>query len=517
MANEPSSQARQRLRAGVQALARGVPVLRRRLAPLHGHRVRSWLGLIVVSLTGLLLGILLGGHVRQDVGPFSAQFSLVPSLRGGTDVQLPPLGAVAVRSHAGPAHLTINLSTLDSDRTRRLVTDPNGVVEASNTAVGDITRGVSRLILQSTAVALLGAMLLAALVYRSMRRIAISGGIALAVMLSCLGVAALTFRREALSEPRYEGLLVNARTVVGDARRIANDYGAYRDQLQRMVTNVTHLYTTVNTLPLYEPPDNTIAVLHISDMHLNPSAWSVVQTVVQQFHVNVVVDTGDITDWGSEPELSYVDQIGRLGVPYLYVRGNHDSRRTQAAVAAQRNAIVLDDTVTTVDGLTFAGIGDPRFTPDKSTELTDPAALARLNAGLRVVGTTLARTIETRTTAVDVALIHDPAMAPPLAGLVPVVLAGHVHHRDIQELDVVQPARSPRTLLMVEGSTGGAGLRGLDSGEPLPLQLSVLYFAPEVGLQAYDDISVGGTGLSRVALERHVVKPAPVANTAPTR
>jgi predicted MPP superfamily phosphohydrolase len=488
-----------------------------RLAPLHSHPVRRWAATMVVTFAGVLLGVLLGGHVRDDVGPFSAEFSVQPSVTGGSELQLPPLGAVEVASHAGPVHLAINLSTLDNARTRRLVANPNGLVVASSTVGGDVTRGIARLIWQTTGAALLGALILAALVFRSARRVAVCGGIALAVMAASFGTAVLTFRRQALNEPRYVGLLVNARTVVGDARRIAGDLEAYRDQLQQMIINVSRLYTTVNTLPLYEPPDDTIKVLHISDLHLNPSAWSVIRTVVEQFKVNVVVDTGDITDWGSEPEESYVTQIGRLGVPYVYVRGNHDSARTQATVARQPNAVVLDDSVATVDGLTIAGIGDPRFTPDKSTTLANPAAVQQLDAGLRVVGRMLARTIQAKTTAVDFAMVHDPATAPPLAGVVPLVLAGHLHRREVRPLEVTPPSRVPQTLLMVEGSTGGAGLRGLESGQALPLDLSVLYFGPDHVLRAYDEISVGGTGLSQVALERHVVGPPPVPNSAPTR
>jgi hypothetical protein len=62
------------------------------------------------------------------------------------------------------------------------------------------------------------------------------------------------------------------------------------------------------------------------------------------------------------------------------------------------------------------------------------------------------------------------------------------------------------TRLMVEGSTGGAGLRGLEDEEPLPLAMSVLYFDENKVLQAYDDIRVGGTGQAQVTLERKVIK-----------
>jgi predicted MPP superfamily phosphohydrolase len=487
-----------------------------------GRRVRGWVsgtpgrrlvagaGLVAVTLLGAGLGLVLGGRVDQDVGPFEARFSLTPALTGGTALELPPLGAVTVDSHSGPARLTINLATLDSDRTISLVNQPDGLTRASATAVDDIGRGVARLLLRAVAVAVLGAMLLAALVYRDARRVAACGGLALAVMAGTLATAALTFRRASIAEPSYDGLLINARDVVGDAERIADRYDAYRDQLQRMVTNVSRLYGTITALPVYAPDTDTIKVLHISDLHLNPAAWSVVKTVVTQFDIDVVVDTGDITDWGSEPEATYVDAISTLGVPYVYVRGNHDSARTQQAVARQGNAVVLDNGITQAGGLRIAGIGDPRFTPDKSTEQPD----AVLRAGLATVGRQLADTIA-RGPAVDLAAVHDPDVAQPLAGAVPLVLAGHRHQREVRELEVIGPAAHDRTLLLVEGSTGGAGLRGLEGEQPVPLRMSVLYFDESRRLAAYDEISVGGTGLAEVSLQRRLA-PAPEAVPAPT-
>ena len=484
-----------------------------------GRRLATAAAVLAVTLAGLTLGLLVGAHVRQDVGPFEAEFSITPTLAGGTDVNLPPLGSLAVRSHSGPVHLTIDLATLDAARTRALLVQPDGVNRASATAVDDITQGVARLALRGVAAGLLGAMALAALVFRSMRRVALCGGLALLAVTGSLATALLTFRQQALAEPRYQGLLQNARAVVGDARRIADQYDAYRDQLQRMVVNVSRLYTTISTLPVYVPPDDSIRVLHISDLHLNPAAWSVVATVVEQFDIDVVVDTGDITDWGTEPEASFVAPIGALGIPYVYIRGNHDSAFTAAAVARQSNAIVLDNSFATVAGLTFAGIGDPRFTPDKSAEPQDPLDAARIREGLRVTGAQLARTIIERPpteSPVDVALVHDPVMAAPLAGVVPLVAAGHLHQRDVSDLEVPPDSAVPRTQLFVEGSTGGAGLRGLEDGEPLPLQLSVLYFGPDRVLQAYDAISVGGTGLAEVALERHLIQPAAEPKPVPS-
>ena len=85
-----------------------------------------------------------------------------------------------------------------------------------------------------------------------------------------------------------------------------------------------------------------MAFLHVSDLHLNPSGFDLVRQVVDQFHVDAVLDTGDITDWGSQPENGLITSVGSLGVPYVYIRGNHDSATTAALVAAQRNATVLE-------------------------------------------------------------------------------------------------------------------------------------------------------------------------------
>ncbi|GAA1813393.1 metallophosphoesterase [Planosporangium flavigriseum] len=507
--------ARRRLDPGLRVVSQRVaPATRHR----HVRRAGRLLGVLVVAAVGMILGVLVAGRVSADVGPFHAQFAITPSVNGGTDVAIPPLGSLHLDSHSGPAHLSVQLTSLDQQRTKALVTNPVALDQASGGVVEDLRTGMTRLVFQVAGVSVLGAMLLAALLYRSMRRVATAGGLSLALLAGTALVSLSTFRPSAIEEPRYEGLLVNAPAVVGDARRIAGRYEQYRAELQRLVGNVGKLYDTMSTLPVYEPDNSTIRVLHISDMHLNPAAWSVVRTVAQQFNINVIIDTGDITDWGSEPEDSYVASIAALKVPYVYIRGNHDSPRTQAAVARQPNARVLDGGTVTIDGLTIAGIGDPEFTPDKSSPNNAPGA--NNGAQLKInSGQLLANSILEMQRAPDVALVHDPAAAPPLAGRVPLTLSGHTHKREVRRLanpDGTAPDAA-RTLLMVQGSTGGAGLRGLEGKDPTPLALSVLYFdTKKHELQAYDDISVGGTGQTEVTLQRHIVKEDKGAGTAPS-
>lgn len=496
--------------------------LQRTPPPPRWRRVLHGVLVTLVAVVGMLIGIQLGGSTTQDIGPFRAKLSLTPSLHGDTSVEIPPLGSLELDSHDGPAHLRIRLESLDEARTRAVVAEGGNLEQISHDAVDQLNLGVRRLAMQTAGSGLLGAMILVGLVFRARRETAVAGLVCIAVLATTGGATATTFKPAAIQEPTYRGLLVNAPAIIGDARRITDRYEEYRAQLQKLVLNVSKLYGTISALPVYEPNTSATKVLHISDMHLNPAAWSVVRTVADQFSVDIIVDTGDINDWGSEPEASYVNEISKLKVPYLYVRGNHDSTVTAAAVASQPNAVLLDDSIVTVEGITFAGIGDPRFTPDKSTDTSD----AEQREQVLTSGDLLADKIRSSNKPVDVALVHDPLAATQLAGTCPLVLAGHKHQRTITRLDIAAPVAAPsgspppqqreRTLLMVEGSTGGAGLRGLESAKPLPLALSILYFDEQHHLSAYDDIQVGGTGLTEVALQRHIVSADTKTNPSPS-
>lgn len=503
-------------RAGVPARA-GQLARRWWRAAGHGLRGRSGrrLGagslLLLVALVGAALGLLLGARTAIDLGPFNAEMRITPSVAGDTSVLIPPLGSLHLNTHDGLTHLTIQLGTLDQARTQAMITEPGGVTRAAESVADDVVRGVIRAGLGSLGAAVLGAMLLAAMVFRDRRRVAWAGGLSLVLMLASFGTAAATFRISAVEEPRYEGLLVNAPALVGDVQRIADDYQRYTEQLQRIVTNASSLYTAISTLDTFAPDETMTRVLHVADLHLNPAAWPIMRTVVEQYGIDFVIDSGDIVDWGTGPETRYLESIRVMGVPYLYVRGNHDSPLTQQAVAEQPNAIVLDDEVVTVAGLTVAGIGDPRFTPDQQTRPHTDEERELSQQTVIDAGGVLADTIRRYGEPVDVAAVHDWRAAELLDGVVPVVLAGHSHSRQIGPVqqpqegeDDVEPVPG-ETVLMVQGSTGGAGLRGLEGEHPEPLALSVLYFNEPGQLVAYDDITVGGHGLSQASVQRALI------------
>jgi hypothetical protein len=181
----------------------------------------------------------------------------------------------------------------------------------------------------------------------------------------------------------------------------------------------------------------------------------------------------------------------------VYIRGNHDSAATARLISEQPNGVVLNGEATTVAGISIVGVPDPRFTPDKGSGDDDAGDEVLVNSG-----EALAEVAEALPAPPALAMVHDPKQAPPLDGVAPLVLAGHRHDREISTLE-------GGTLLMVQGSTGGAGLRALEGEYPEPLTCTVLYLDPDTGaLRAYDEIVLGGLGETEVTIQRFVVPAA---------
>lgn len=462
---------------------------------------------LAVGLMGAVAGVLVGGRLSVPVGPVQTRFSVAPALTGDAVVAVPPLGSLTVDSHDGPLRLDVTVTRIDPEDARRILDNPSLIGGLPEEVTADVQAGLLRLVVRASIAAITGGLLLGLLVFRRAPPALLSAAVAGAALLLGGGAAVATWDPRAIVQPRYEGLLTIAPRVVGDARDIVGNFGRYQKQLAKIVTNVSRLYDVTSALPAYSPDPSTIRVLHVSDLHLNPAAWDVIRSIVEQFQVQVVVDTGDITDHGTSTEDRFVDPISRLGVPYVFVRGNHDSRGTERAVRSQRGAVVLASKAVTVAGLRFVGAGDPRFTPDKDTrETPGTTTLAQAGAALaaRVLGTGAPRP--------DVVLVHDPEMGAPLDGAVPLVLAGHGHRREQRTLP-------GGTLLFEQGSTGGAGLRGLEGEEPTPIQAAVLYFDRDShALRAWDDVTLGGLGLTSAQIERHlaaVPSAAPAGRRAP--
>ena len=451
---------------------------------------------VLFSAAGALLGIAIGADVQADIGPFATTASARPGVHGDTTVQLAPLGSIRLDTHAGPLRLQLEVDELRPEEAERIARDPSVLGRLEEGIAHDARAALVRLGTRSALVALMGGVLGALAARWRWRSAAAGAAVAGLMVISTAGVAVATFDPRAVAEPRYSGLLTMAPTAVGDVEAVMDRFGEYRAQLTDLVGNVVTLYRAGQALPVSALGDDAIRVLHVSDIHNNPQGFDLIAHLVEQFAIDAVVDTGDIGDWGTEPESQLLGRIGALPVPYVWVRGNHDSALTQQVVTDQPNAVVLDGDVRLVAGLRLWGIGDPRYTPDKSVA-TGPQVE-------RLAAERFAPQVERRLRGVgrvDAVLVHDARIAQGLGDRVPLVLAGHTHN--------ARQSRIGGALLLVEGSTGGAGLRALNGAEPEPLSCSVLYFAARTKrLVAYDRITVAGLGGTEARIERRLIGPA---------
>ncbi|MFB9376034.1 metallophosphoesterase [Kineococcus gynurae] len=481
------------------------------------RRIPALLGLLAVTVLGAGAGFALAPATTTWVGPLQTDVRVLPSLHPGVRVELPPVGEVSFDTHRAPVAVTANIASVDLDAASRLVSSPQQLLALELTVTQTIRSATIRAALTSAGCGLAGALVAGFVVYRGARRAAQTTSLVLVAVLVTGGTTALTLDPAALQQPRFTGLLSRAPYVVSSTQSAMDRLESYRSGLSDIVTSVSTLYAVSGDLPVLGDAqsgpsglgEDVTTVLHISDLHLNPLGLDLARTLVRQFGVQAVVDTGDITTWGTAVEATYLDGISELGVPYVFVRGNHDSRQTEAAVAAEPNAVVLDQGRTAeVAGLRFAGQGDPVFTPDGEGQVASGSAEDVQRAANRVLAAGIAQwDASDPDDPVDVALVHQPTGLEPVLGRVPLVLAGHLHARSV----TLDPSG---TRVMVEGSTGGAGITAaglarLGDGRPVPLSATLLYFGrsgPQAGqLLAYDEVTVGGLGLASVNLQRTVL------------
>ncbi len=333
------------------------------------------LGMLGVVVIGAWLGLLAVGSVLTPVGPMDTNMTLRPSLTGGSKINVSPLGALELDSHIAPLRLDVDVDRLDPVRSQALVDQPERFSGLQDEVTRDVAAGTRELAVRSCVAVISGATALGLVVYRRPRRALAAGGLAL-TLLAASGVSAYaTWNPKSVLEPKFSGLLSSAPSLVGDARSIVTEFDIYQQELARLVTNVTRLYDATSTLPVYQPDPGTIRALHVSDIHLNPAAWHIIASLVKQYEIDVIIDSGDTMDHGSAAENGFLDPIRDLGAPYVWVRGNHDSKVTQAYLEKFRNVRVLDNgRAVNVAGLRIAGTGDASFTPDRTRPVGGKAA-----------------------------------------------------------------------------------------------------------------------------------------------
>jgi predicted phosphodiesterase len=465
--------------AGAAALEQDVPAtMRERVRGVRRRsrmrRAETLLLAVAVGLIGAWLGMALLARTTVPMGPFRIELDAGFG-KGETHLGLPPFGTLTADSHLSPLTLSATLQDVGVQRLTDAVNRQgiDGVVAAVEADARDRVPLFAWQILTSGTI---GAAVLALLAFRSRWRLVVASVIA-----AILGVAGsevlvlTTFTPSAFTEPTYSGSLALAPQLIGPVREATNRIEDFRAGLTQLVDGTVRAYSTLQTAPIGE---DAITVLHISDIHASPLGMDFAIEVARGFDVDFVVDTGDLTSFGTPVENLIVSRIPEFGRPYVFVRGSHDPISLQAQVAELPNAVVLDGQARDVDGLTIYGLGHPEFTPARGVEVDAEA----FEEAARAAGDVIVEDLDEADDPVDLIAVHDDRMAELAAGRAPVVISGHFHATNARVLN--------GSLFLRIGTTGGSGagiFRGL---EDIPFSAEVLYFSREEDPQliAYDVI-----------------------------
>ena len=323
---------------------------------------------------------------------------------------------------------------------------------------------------------------------------AITAG-SLVISIGVFGAAAATLRPDGLARPQLTGYLTQADTLLRATGTSLEDYQDHSRRLSSWLNQLAETQRQFTQFSSRPADDGLLRFLVISDVHSRPCTYDRVRTIAQVFGVAFVVNSGDETEWGSDLEstlltggqcaarsrASYLTDADGQPIPVYQVKGNHDSPATMAMLDAEPNVTVLDHSgaqvSATVAGqevtVSLYGIGDVRFTPDDGLAGTKEGSSSPLGGR----GFSAARDVAQADA--DVVITHDPKALLEMDEAYPtcfsgasLLIAGHTHKEDTSK-------RIQDVPLLVNGTTGGGGLRTAEGGESGQASvMTVVYLDP---------------------------------------
>jgi predicted phosphodiesterase len=423
---------------------------------------RRKLSLLAAFGAGAIVGALalvLVPASDHRVGP--AIMSAKTRLGGAhTVLVVPPLGTVRAPTHPVPVSLEVSLAELDITRLQEIVRDPQAEREVRATVEEDLRRAAIGVAIRTILAALVGGAL-AGLILPSRKPadIASAAGGGLLLGVAVVSTVALTYDVNAFQEPSYSGALTRAPAVLRTLEQQNLSLAAVDSRFDTAADRLSELLELMAS-PAQNPREDTVALLHVSDIHSNPLGVSVARQLARTFDVDAVIDSGDLTSFGEAVEANVARRVSDMDVPYIFVPGNHDSLAVQERLDRIDNVHLLHNDTFDVEGITVFGWRDPTFT------VWDAISTEEGNELRTEEGDEIAAALED-TPDVDVLVVHDRRMGEASEGLVPLVLSGHTHERDIVE--------GEETDFLTVGSTGATGLEFFVEGSR-PYEAEIIYF-----------------------------------------
>jgi predicted phosphodiesterase len=471
-------------------------------------RSAAAVALVVIAVLGGGLLALATYSAERDLSVGRIEVSVQPFHRGALDIYVPLVdwgarfGAVRF-----PARLSIDVRTVNRQAAQRLAEGQLPDVEAVRDEARDGVVSYLRELFLLVFLWGLTAGLIVALAVRGhgaprLRWLfGTAGGMALG---GCLLLALLLPPRGEIADPEY---YANGPDIPIALRAIEQAQGSARvisEELNEQLVGLARLVSESSARGAGELRSFVVA----SDLHNNLLALPALDRAVGS---RPLFFAGDLTSSGSPFEFSLVRRIVRLGHPFVFVSGNHDSdalvRRMALAgglVLTERGRLRADGTygpvVVRVRGLRVAGYADPfeRRASERFRARGEPRPDEEQREEFR-------DWLEPLVGRVDVVMVHEPQLAedaaeelrrsPPRRPLV--LLTGHTHASSFQA--------SPNLVELNGGTVGGGGTGNLEKTQPFGLAVLTYTrdeaFEPEAADLVEIDAHIGSARAERFRIE----------------
>jgi predicted phosphodiesterase len=435
--------------------------------------------LVAVVVSVIFIGAM--GYQHIQVEALQLHVSIQPSLRGGyTELELPPLAVFRANTHATPLMLSIKLENIDPQLMLSMFNKKNST-DLLNTVTVSLRSTAVTLAIKSLILSAAGGAFGVFLWHRKPGYYHLQGALAATMTIGLLMAGTyFTYDTGKFKNPEIDGALKATPWLISLTGKFPDKMDKLSNKMELIAENVSQLFNRLNQLqPSIGNDESVVKVLQVSDVHNNPAALSFIRRIALLFRVDLIIDTGDITDYGTPLEGLILDRLAGLKAPYLFVPGNHDSPVTIKKMGSIPGVTVLNGSVLTVKGLRIMGVPDPS---SKTGDIEPPP----LEAIPGYAGEIEKSLIEQP----DILALHNQRIARLLAGKAPVIMYGHDHRLAVEE--------KAGSILIDSGSAGASGLRTLQ-GDKTPYSVVIQYYSPVGGkmkLVDVDTITVTNIGSS---------------------
>ncbi|NLX91266.1 MAG: hypothetical protein GXZ07_06700 [Firmicutes bacterium] len=399
----------------------------------------------VCSVLLLLLALHFLSPTLFSAGAFEFDAYVKIFGRGNTVIHLPPLGKLIAQTHLPPFDLHFTLQYINLQELSHFLGNSNLETNWPFLFLEQIKASLIRYAGYFLLLAFFlgaGSSLLWSQGKINKKEMGILGFVNVLALVFFMLFVVSFYDFGAFKHVEYQGIIEAAPLVLNVLEKGIEVIDSLGVQVSGVVENISALHDEMETDIAVQK--NSVKVLHVSDIHNNPAALEFIRSIVETFQVDLIIDTGDLVDYGTVFEAGrFADFFARLSIPYVFIPGNHESPQVVDYLKGLESVIVIEEGIIEASGVKIAAVADPSsYSPgmDAADEEVMEEAAEKLAGMVKDGGP------------VDIIAAHNPDIFMHLRKDGRLFLCGHLHVPMIKQEDGYVEINA--------GSTGASGVRG---------------------------------------------------------